>query len=71
MGAERFRGSLPSLGEPLGEVLTSETATGKGTPVLVPTLISPRSGMIILDERRGRGRITFYQNGDAFPVPFI
>lgn len=49
----------------------SETATGKGTPVLVPTLISPRSGMIILDERRGRGRITFYQNGDAFPVPVI
>ena len=45
----------------------SETATGKGTPVLVPTLISPRSGMIILDERRGRVKDNLLSKWGCFP----
>lgn len=63
-----FRGRLPFLGELPGEVLMSETATGKGTSVLRPTLMSPRLAMLILEERNRKDHLpSKCLNGEAFP----
>lgn len=46
----------------------SETATGKGTSVLRPTLMSPRLAMLILEERNRKDHLpSKCLNGEAFP----